>query len=73
MPNKVQEGAAPIWILSSRVQVEDPQLRYVTALSINPELTGDGSALGAPKLARFVSLCQTACADYAKSERCGAV
>ncbi len=45
LPNKAQGGAMPI--PSKGIWVENPQFRYVTALSIDSELTGDDSAIGA--------------------------
>ncbi len=43
--NKVQGGVMPI--LLKGIWVENPQFRYVTTLSIDSELTGDDSAIGA--------------------------
>ena len=73
LPNKVQEGAVPIGIPLGRVRGGHLSLRYVTLLSINAELTGDDSALGASKLANFAPLCQTAPANNARPKRWGAV
>jgi hypothetical protein len=42
--NKAQGGAMPIL---KRIWVVSPQFRYVTALSIDSELTDDDSAIGA--------------------------
>ena len=49
LPKKFRAGAIPI--LPCRVQTGRPNFRCVTALSINSELTGDGSAAGAWKRA----------------------
>jgi hypothetical protein len=46
--------------------------RYVAVLSIDLELTGDGSALGVQKPAMFVKLCQTAHANGARVRSRGA-
>jgi hypothetical protein len=73
LPNKVQEGAARIRIPSSRAQAEHPSLRYVTALSNNPELTSDGSALGALRPVRFALFCQMARASNTNPTSRGAV
>lgn len=46
--------------------------RYVAVLSIDLELTGDGSALGVQKQAAFAKLCQTARANGARKRSRGA-
>ena len=71
--NKVQEGAAPIGMVASRVQAKCLSLRYVIAFSIGLELTGNDSAFGASKPGRFALSCQTAYASNASLRRWGAV
>ena len=73
LPNKVQEGAVPIRIPLGRVRGGRVSSRYVTLFSINVELTGNGSARGASKLANVAPLCQTALANNARPGRWGAV
>ena len=70
LPNQVQVGARPA-LMNRHQRVF--QLRCVTALSIDLELTGDGSVNGAQSQVRIVSSRRTASANGANPRSRGAV